>query len=120
LSHEVKPVISTDALRQLRKEVEQVTISDELLDYTAEIIHQTRNHPDLFLGASPRASLAILRTSKAFAALQGRNFVIPDDIHRVAYPVLNHRIILTPDKELEGGSTEGVIKQILEKIAVPR
>lgn len=120
LSQEVKAVISTDALRRLRKEVEQVTISDELLDYIAQIIHHTRNHPDLFLGASPRASLAILRTSKAYAALQGRNFVIPDDIHRVAYPVLNHRIILTPDKELEGSSTDDVIKHILEKIAVPR
>ena len=116
----VSSVVSPDVLKQLRQVVESVTISDQLLQYIASLIHLTRNHPDLFLGASPRASLAIMRTSRAYAALQGRDFVIPDDIHRVAYPVLNHRIILTPDKELEGVSTEDVIRQMLEKVEVPR
>ncbi|HPE98498.1 MAG TPA: MoxR family ATPase [Chitinophagales bacterium] len=116
----VSSVVSPNVLKQLRQVVESVTISDQLLQYIASLIHLTRNHPDLFLGASPRASLAIMRTSRAYAALQGRDFVIPDDIHRVAYPVLNHRIILTPDKELEGVSTEDVIRQMLEKVEVPR
>ena len=116
----VSSVVSPDVLKQLRQVVESVTISDQLLQYIASLIHLTRNHPDLFLGASPRASLAIMRTSRAYAALQGRDFVIPDDIHRVAYPVRNHRIILTPDKELEGVSTEDVIRQMLEKVEVPR
>lgn len=90
------------------------------MDYIANIVFKTRNHGDLFLGASPRASLNIMKASKAVAAMNGRNFVTPDDIHFVAYPVLNHRIILTPDKELEGYDSESVIKSIIETIDVPR
>jgi MoxR-like ATPase len=100
--------------------VEKVHIKDELLDYIAAIIHNTRNNGDLFLGASPRASLAILKSSKAIAAMNGRDFVIPEDIQYVAYHVLNHRIILTPEREMEGYSTEDVVKDIIKKIEVPR
>lgn len=120
VSEGVQKVLRPEDLQQMRAAVDKTTITDELLDYIASVIHLTRNHPDLFLGASPRASLAILRTSKAYAALQGREFVIPDDIHKVAVPVLNHRILLTPDKELEGGTTDSVIKNIMEQIPVPR
>lgn len=120
VSETVQKVLRPEDLQQMREAVEKTTITDELLDYIASVIHLTRNHPDLFLGASPRASLAIMRTSKAYAALQGREFVIPDDIHKVAVPVLNHRILLTPDKELEGGTTDSVIKNIIEQIPVPR
>ena len=98
----VNAVMSTEQLMACREIVEKIHIKDELLDYIANIVFKTRNHGDLFLGASPRASLNIMKASKAVAAMNGRNFVTPDDIHFVAYPVLNHRIILTPDKELEG------------------
>lgn len=117
---DVKNVISGSQLKRCREIVESIHIKDELLDYIAQIVFRTRNHGDLFLGASPRASLNIMKAAKALAAMSGRNFVTPDDIHYVAYPVLNHRIILTPDKELEGYDSESVVKSIIESIDVPR
>ena len=117
---DVQPVFSADEIRACRALVEQVIIKDELVNYIAGIIHNTRNHGDLFLGASPRASLAIMRSSKALAAINGRDFVTPDDVQFVSYPVLNHRIILTPEREMEGMETEDVIKDILQKMEVPR
>jgi MoxR-like ATPase len=117
---EVVSVLRGEEIRECQSIVEKVHIKDELLDYIAAIIHNTRNNGDLFLGASPRASLAILKTSKAIAAMNGRDFVIPEDIQYVAYPVLNHRIMLTPEREMEGYSTEDVIKDIVKKIEVPR
>jgi MoxR-like ATPase len=117
---EIKAVLTAEDIRACQVLVEKVYIKDELLDYIANIIHNTRNNGDLFLGASPRASLAILKTSKAIAAMNGRDFVIPEDIQYVAYPVLNHRIILTPEREMEGFSTRDVIKEIVKKIEVPR
>jgi len=91
-----------------------------LLDYIAQIVVSTRNHPYLFLGASPRASLAIMKSSKALAAIRGKEFVTPDDIREATFPVLNHRIILTPEKEMEGITTKDVVQQIIEEIEVPR
>lgn len=119
-TEEVQPVFSVSDIAECRALVEQVHIKDELVAYIASIVHQTRNHGDLFLGASPRASLAILRSSKALAAIRGRDFVTPDDIQFVSYPVLNHRIILTPEREMEGMEVEDVIKEIIKKIEVPR
>lgn len=116
----VQAVMTIPQLQQCRDIVEKVFISKELLDYIAQIVFSTRNHSDLFLGASPRASLAILKSSKAIAAMNGRNFVTPDDIMYVAYAVLNHRIIVSPDKELEGVDSEAVVKSIIEKIEIPR
>lgn len=116
----VKPVFSTTKIAACRKLIEQVRIKKELLDYIASIVHHTRNHPDLFLGASPRASLAILKTSKAIAAMRGRDFVTPDDIRYMAYPVLNHRIILTPEREMEGYVVRDVINEIVKNVEVPR
>ncbi|HNI55493.1 MAG TPA: MoxR family ATPase, partial [Chitinophagales bacterium] len=116
----VQRVMSVDDLKRYRNTVEHIHIKNELLDYIAQIVFKTRNHGDLFLGASPRASINIMKASKAVAAMNGRNFVTPDDIHFVAYAVLNHRIILTPDKELEGYDSAGVIKTIIESIDVPR
>jgi MoxR-like ATPase len=118
--HEVKTVFSAEAIKACQQIVEQVHIKDELLDYIADIIHHTRNSGDLFLGASPRASLAIMKSAKAIAAMKGRDFVIPDDIQYVAYSVLNHRIILTPEREMEGYQTREVINDIIKKIEVPR
>jgi MoxR-like ATPase len=117
---DVAAVIAPDDLRFSQKVVQNIFIKDELLAYIANIVHDTRNHPDLYLGASPRASLAILRTSKAAAAIRGREFVTPEDIQYVAYAVLNHRIILTPEREMEGIRTRDVIKEILGRIEVPR
>ncbi|MEK7254192.1 MAG: MoxR family ATPase, partial [Bacteroidota bacterium] len=120
LRHEVKPVFSAENITACRSLVEQVQIREELLDYIAALVHNTRSHADLFLGASPRASLAILKSSKALAAMSGRDFVTPDDIRFVAYPVLNHRIILTPEREMEGFDAKDVIEEILKKMEIPR
>ncbi len=117
---EVNAVLSIDEIRDCQRIVEQIHISDQLLDYIANIIHNTRNNGDLFLGASPRASLAIMQSAKAVAAMNGRNFVTPDDIQFVAYPVLNHRIILTPEREMEGMEVLDVVKDIIATVEVPR
>lgn len=117
---QVDAVFSLDAIKKCRELIEQIHIEDALLDYIAHIVHDTRNNGDLYLGASPRASLALLKMSKAVAAMSGRDFVTPEDIQYVAYPVLNHRVILQPEREMEGYETKDVIKAILQKIDVPR
>ncbi len=116
----VSAVCSRSDIQECQQLIEKVHIKDELLQYIAAIIHNTRNNGDLFLGASPRASLAIMKSAKAIAAMNGRDFVTPDDIQYVAYPVLNHRIILTPEREMEGYDTQLVINDIIKKIEVPR
>ncbi len=116
----VKPVLSASDLATFKTIIEKIHIKDELINYIAKMTHATRNHGSIFLGASPRASLAILRSSKALAALSGRNFVTPDDIRRVANPVMNHRIILTPEKEMEGITPDDIISEISQSIEVPR
>ncbi|MBL0103036.1 MAG: MoxR family ATPase [Bacteroidetes bacterium] len=116
----VKPVISIAELSRFRGLIEKVFIKDELIHYISKITYATRNHGSIFLGASPRASLAILRTAKATAAMQGRDFVTPDDIRKVALPVLNHRIIVSPEKEMEGITPESIIQEITQSIEVPR
>lgn len=120
LREQVAPVITPEELEESRRHIEQVYIREELLDYIAAIIHDTRNNADLFLGASPRASLALMRTAKAAAAISGRDFVTPDDIRYVAFPVLNHRVILTPEREMEGFTTRDILDEIISKIEVPR
>lgn len=116
----VKPVFEAREIQECQALVQKVHIREELLDYIAHIVHDTRNNGDLFLGASPRASLAVMKMAKAVAAMNSRDFVTPDDIQQVAYPVLNHRIILTPEREMEGYDTKEVIQQIVQKIEVPR
>lgn len=117
---EVKAVIKPKEIRKAMEMVEEVIIKDELLEYIAAIIQETRISNDLFLGASPRASLAIMKGAKAMAAINARNFVTPDDIRAVTFHVLNHRVILTPEKEMEGVSSREVIENIVKKIEVPR
>ena len=117
---EVNAVLTGDDIKACQSLIEKVHIREELLDYIAAIVHNTRNNGDIYLGASPRASLAILKTSKAVAAMAGRDFVIPEDIQFVAFPVLNHRIILSPEREMEGYATRDVITEIVKKIDVPR
>ncbi|MCC7302291.1 MAG: MoxR family ATPase [Bacteroidia bacterium] len=119
-AEDVKPVLGAAEIRECSKIIEKIHVKDELLDYISNIVGNTRNNGDLFLGASPRASLSMMRTAKAIAAMSGRDFVTPDDIQYVAYPVLNHRIILTPEREMEGVRTEDVIKGIIQNIEVPR
>lgn len=120
LRHTVQAVINPADIADCRGRIEQVYIREELLDYIAAIVHNTRNNADLFLGASPRASLAIMKTAKAAAAIAGRNFVTPDDIRYVVFPALNHRVILTPEREMEGHTTREVLEEIVKKIDVPR
>ena len=117
---QVKAVVNAQDVKKCQEIVEKIHIKDELLDYIAALTLNTRNNGDLFLGASPRASLAIMQASKAVAAINGRDFVTPDDIQYVAYPVLNHRIILTPEREMEGMDVRDVIKDIIAKVKVPR
>lgn len=116
----VQAVLSREDMKHCQEIVEKVHIKDEILLYIAQVIVNTRTHSDLSLGASPRASLSIMRAAKAMAAMSGRDFVTPDDVKYVASPVLNHRIILTAEREMEGVEPEDVIKEITERIEVPR
>ena len=116
----VIPVISTEQLVDFHKVVQMVHVEDPLLQYIAEIVNKTRNHPSLYLGASPRASINILKSSKAYAAIQGRDFVIPEDIKAVLVPVLIHRIYLAPEKEMEGILETQIISDIVNSVSIPR
>ncbi len=116
----VNSVMNANDVKSFRDKVGEIHIESHLISYIAKIVNQTRNNSSLYLGASPRASLSILTTSKAIAAMRGRDFVTPDDIKFAAIPVLKHRVMLTPEKEMEGSTTTEVIKQIIEKIEVPR
>jgi len=117
---EVRQVLSRADIAQCRALIQRIHMREELLDYIAAIVYNTRNNGDLFLGASPRASLAIMKMAKSLAAMRGRDFVTPDDIQHVAYPVLNHRILLTPEREMEGYTPRDVIADILQTLDVPR
>lgn len=116
----IKPVLEKATLAEARRLVKQIIIEEKLIQFIAKIITTTRSHPALFLGASPRSSIALMNASKAIAAMAGRDFVIPDDIVYAALPVLKHRLLLTPEKEMEGTTTEEVIKQIIHSIEIPR
>ena len=116
----IHPVLSSQQIVSLRQQVKTLLIEERLLQFIAKLVHQTRNNKSVYLGASPRASLAIMNASKAMAAIQGRDFVTPEDILAIAPPVLRHRIILSPDKEMEGITEDDVIKQIIQSMDVPR
>ncbi len=117
---EVKPVLSIGQIKVCRDLIKALYVEPKLIEYAAKITHETRNNKSLYLGASPRASLAMINSAKAFAAMQGRDFVTPEDIIKVAAPVLAHRIMLTPDKEMEGVTASDVVAQIIQKIEIPR
>lgn len=116
----VKGVFSADEISKVQDVVEKVIIEDNLVKYIAAITHKTRNHGKIYLGGSPRASLSIMRSAKAVAAIRGRDFVTPDDIQFVAKHVLNHRLILTPEAEMEGITSEDVVNEIIQTVEVPR
>lgn len=117
---EIEPVLSVEQIKALRATIKSLFVEPKLLAYVAQITHETRHNKSLYLGASPRASLAIVNGAKAIAAMAGRDFVTPDDIVKVAAPVLAHRIMLSPEKEMEGLTTADVVAQIIKKIEVPR
>ncbi|MDB4922370.1 MoxR family ATPase [Mucilaginibacter sp.] len=119
LSH-ISPVLSAHDIVSLRAIVKGLHVEEKLLVYVAKIIHESRNNKSLYLGGSPRASLAIVNAAKALAAIRGRDFVTPEDITYVAIPVLRHRIMLTPDKEMEGVTPDDIVAQIIQKIEIPR
>lgn len=116
----VKAVLSIEQIKACRGMIKALHVEPKLIEYVAKITHETRNNKSLYLGASPRASLAMINGAKAFAAMQGRDFVTPEDIIKVAPPVLSHRIMLTPDKEMEGLTTGDIVAQIIQKIEIPR
>ena len=116
----VQTVISGHQLKQYQQLVKDIIVEQNLLEYIAKIIINTRENQFLYLGASPRASLALLTASKAFSAIRGRDFVTPEDIKEASFAVLRHRIIVSPEREMEGLTADEIIRQILESIEVPR
>ncbi|MFN3909068.1 MAG: AAA family ATPase [Flavobacterium sp.] len=116
----VESSLQASKIIEIQALVNQITIEKSLLEYIAKIVQQTRENAFLYLGASPRASIAILHASKGFAALHGRDFVTPEDIKQAALPVLHHRVMVTPEREMEGVTSKQIIHQILEMIEIPR
>ncbi|RAR49095.1 AAA family ATPase [Flavobacterium lacus] len=116
----IKTLLSAADIQQFQVLVKQIIVEPNLLEYIAKLVVNTRENGFLYLGASPRASIAILNASKGFAALRGRDFVTPEDIKEAAIPVLQHRVIVTPEREMEGITSKEIIQQIIESIEIPR
>jgi len=116
----IRPVLSGQQIRDYQALVKQIVVEPQLVEYIAKIVINTRTNAFLYLGASPRASIAILNASKGFAAIRGRDFVTPEDIKDAAIPVLQHRIIVTPEREMEGLNSVEIVKQILDSVEIPR
>ena len=116
----INEVISGAEIAEFRDIVIKVHVEEKLIAYIAQIVAETRENPSLYLGASPRASIALLKASKALAIISGRDFVTPEDIKFLSKPVLRHRVILTPEREMEGKTTDEIIEMIVNKIEVPR
>jgi MoxR-like ATPase len=112
-------VVDGERLPQLQRLVRQVHVVESIRRYILNLVHATRDHPALALGASPRGSLALFRAAQAYAALYGRDFVIPDDVKHAAAACLAHRMILSPENALTGGTTSGVIRELLRQIEIP-
>ena len=117
---ELQPVADLATLVAMRQVVQQIRASDEILDYIVDLVRATRERPSIAFGASPRAATMLTTASRAYAALQGRDYVLPDDLKLLAVPALRHRIVLAPGAEIEGLTTEAVVRQILEQVPVPR
>jgi MoxR-like ATPase len=116
----LKAVVSADALAHVRAAIAQIKLSDALTDYIVDVIRATRQHASLEVGASTRAANMLAAAARAHAALQGRDFVIPDDVKHLALPVLRHRVILSPGAEIEGLTTDRVLREILDQTPAPR
>ena len=120
LLQQVQPIITPEILQNARNAVRHIHVEKKLLEFVAKIIYETRNDRSLYLGASPRASVALLQLSKAIGVLRGRTFVIPEDIIHAAIPVLRHRVSLTPEKEMEGLTTDDILKDLISRMEIPR
>ncbi|KOY52660.1 AAA family ATPase [Polaribacter dokdonensis] len=116
----IETIIEGSKIVEYRALVNQVKIEENLLKYIANVVVNTRSNSFLYLGASPRASIAILNASKVFAAIEGRDFVTPEDIKKATVPVLQHRVIVTPEREMEGLTSKQIIEQIIETVEIPR
>jgi len=116
----IEPVLNGLQITRLKQQVKTLVMDEKLLQFIGRLVHQTRNHKSIYLGASPRASLAIMNAAKAMAAINGRDFVTPEDILSVVNPVLRHRIILAPDKEMEGVTEDAVLNDIIHAMDIPR
>ncbi len=116
----IEAVLTETDLLTYRAKIFEILVEEKIIKYIAEIISNTRNNAHLYLGGSPRASIAVLMASKAFAAINGRDFVIPEDVKKSIYPVLRHRIMLTPEREMEGMTADKVIEMIVQSVEVPR
>jgi MoxR-like ATPase len=109
-----------DVIRQCREAARDIVVDESIINYISEITRQTRRVPHLLLGGSPRASIALLLCSKALAAIRGREYVTPDDVKSLTLPVLRHRVILKAESEIEGITTDNVLRNILDSVEVPR
>ncbi|MEM1938410.1 MAG: MoxR family ATPase [Acidilobaceae archaeon] len=116
----LKPIISKSKVLEAIEEARRVKVEDSIYEYVALIVEETRKHPYIRLGGSPRAGISLIRLAKAWAYINDRDYVIPDDIKAVAIPVLSHRIIIRPEYEVEGVNTETIVRDILAKTPVPR
>lgn len=116
---ELEPVVTARQLQECQQGVREIHVDAKVISYITQLVHRTREHEDLALGGSPRASMALLRTSQAVAAIRGRAFVIPDDIKQVAEPVLAHRLILKPESRLRQITAEHVVRDIMADVPVP-
>jgi MoxR-like ATPase len=119
-AQDVTSVLTGEQILAFRQLAHQVHIEENLMKYIVGMVDETRKNPMLFLGASPRASISMLMSAKAYALINGRDFVSPEDVKFIALPVLRHRLQLSPEKEMEGVSIDDVVKQIIDKIEVPR
>jgi MoxR-like ATPase len=116
----IQPIADEAAVNAARAEIAAVKVTDAILDYIERIVEESRRSPDLSLGGSPRAAIALLQTSKTLAALQGRDYVVPDDIKVLVAPVMRHRVILKPEAEIEGLNADRALERILARVEVPR
>jgi len=116
----IETIIKGEEIINFRKLIHEVNIEENLLKYITNVVVNTRSNAQLYLGASPRATIAILNASKTFAAIEGRDFVTPEDIKKAAIPVLQHRVIVTPEREMEGVTSKQIIEQIIESVEIPR
>jgi len=116
----IQPIFTKENLKTFREKIRTIHLDEKVANYITQIVNKTRNNNDLYLGGSPRASISIMIGAKSMAAINGRDFVTPDDVKVVVQPTLRHRILLTPEKEMEGKTADDIIKTIMERVEVPR
>ncbi|MFT3696168.1 MAG: MoxR family ATPase [Kofleriaceae bacterium] len=117
---QIRPVADLGTIMGMRQAIAQLRVSDAIIDYVVDLVRATRERPSISFGASPRAATMLTTAARAYAAMQGRDFVLPDDVKALAIPALRHRIVLAPGAEIEGLTTEQVVRQIVEQVPAPR